>query len=301
MKKAIAMVVCAVLLASASFGVSAASSPAFSSMNITDEDGLTEDVRYTLPPVEDGEERTIDLTPQEGLIMLNGSFVNNARVLTLEMGQYVPVRAVIEGLGGTVTWNGSEQSVTVQIGGDTLRFAINGKTSVLNGVAQSLAVLGSAKLVGGSTYIPLGFVGELLALPTYLLTGAKTADGIRFAPCDMVAIYAEDPEIAFDEDELTDHVKNELTKALENSKASNAEDRFATEFAAVVPEIEEDITNTIYHGNFGRYALFTGPYPIWVDMETKAIYFFAYGNAFASLYEIDAAEVSLFWHLYIAG
>lgn len=72
----------------------------------------------------------------------------------------LPIRIVAENLGGTVTWNGELQRVTIQKGADVILITIGADTAYVNGAAVKLDA--AAFVENGRTYLPLRFVSENL-------------------------------------------------------------------------------------------------------------------------------------------
>ena len=72
----------------------------------------------------------------------------------------LPIRIVAENLGGTVTWNGELQRVTLQKGADVILITIGTDTAYVNGAAVQLDA--AAFVENGRTYLPLRFVSENL-------------------------------------------------------------------------------------------------------------------------------------------
>ena len=72
----------------------------------------------------------------------------------------LPIRIVAESLGGTVTWNGELQRVTIQKGADVILITIGADTAYVNGAAVKLDA--AAFVENGRTYLPLRFVSENL-------------------------------------------------------------------------------------------------------------------------------------------
>lgn len=71
----------------------------------------------------------------------------------------VPIRAIAEGLGLEVSWNGASQTVGIQ-GRSEITLTICSDTAVVNGQTVSLDV--PAQLVSDRTFVPLRFVMENL-------------------------------------------------------------------------------------------------------------------------------------------
>jgi GH25 family lysozyme M1 (1,4-beta-N-acetylmuramidase) len=72
----------------------------------------------------------------------------------------VPLRAIIEGLGGTVTWIPETRSVDVVLSDKTLELQIGNRTAVVEGAAATMDV--PAAIMKGRTVLPIRFVAEHL-------------------------------------------------------------------------------------------------------------------------------------------
>jgi hypothetical protein len=72
----------------------------------------------------------------------------------------VPLRPIIEGLGGGITWVSETRSVEVEFNGTTLLLQIGNRTAVVNGKAVQMDV--PATIMNGRTMLPVRFVSEHL-------------------------------------------------------------------------------------------------------------------------------------------
>ena len=72
----------------------------------------------------------------------------------------LPIRAVIEALGGTVDWIGAEQKVTVTLKDKKVELWIGKKTILVNGVSKTMDVV--PQIIKGRTMLPVRFVAENL-------------------------------------------------------------------------------------------------------------------------------------------
>lgn len=72
----------------------------------------------------------------------------------------VPLRGVFEQMGATVLWHPATRTVTADDGERSVKLKINSRTAWVNGDAVTLDV--PAKIVKGSTVVPLRFLGEAL-------------------------------------------------------------------------------------------------------------------------------------------
>jgi len=72
----------------------------------------------------------------------------------------LPIRVLIESLGGTVEWNAKEQKVTITLNGHSIILWIGKTTALVDGNKVTLDV--APQIINGRTYIPLRFVAESL-------------------------------------------------------------------------------------------------------------------------------------------
>ena len=72
----------------------------------------------------------------------------------------VPIRAIIEEMGGTVDWSATDKKVTIKLGNVTIELWIDKKTAKVNGTSKELDVV--PQIVNGRTMLPLRFVSEEL-------------------------------------------------------------------------------------------------------------------------------------------
>ena len=91
-----------------------------------------------------GEERTID---EQGTVPI----VENGRTL-------LPVRAIIETVGGSVEWNAEEKASTIIYNNDTVKLVIDSETAYKNGEEKELDT--APMIVNGRTMLPIRFIAE---------------------------------------------------------------------------------------------------------------------------------------------
>jgi hypothetical protein len=78
--------------------------------------------------------------------------------ITVQGRTLVPIRAIIEAMGGTIAWNGTEQKVTLNLNGKSIELWIGSKNTKVNGVNKITDV--APQIIGGRTMLPLRFVTE---------------------------------------------------------------------------------------------------------------------------------------------
>jgi hypothetical protein len=74
----------------------------------------------------------------------------------------LPIRALIEALGGSVEWNASTKTVTVMLGSRTVALTIGSTTALVNGKPITLDV--APMIVKSRTFLPLRAIAENLGL-----------------------------------------------------------------------------------------------------------------------------------------
>lgn len=70
----------------------------------------------------------------------------------------MPVRAVVEEMGGTVAWDEATQTATLTYGGDEIRLTLGSTTAYLNNEAQTLDVVPVS--INDRTMLPIRFISE---------------------------------------------------------------------------------------------------------------------------------------------
>ena len=100
----------------------------------------------------------------------------------------LPVRAIVEKMGGTVGWDGETQEVTLKCGEDEIKLVIDSTTAYLNGEAQTLDV--APTIINDRTMLPIRFIAESFkfnvdwngAEQKVTITKAATAEGTTTEP-----------------------------------------------------------------------------------------------------------------------
>ena len=144
MKKSIAVLVSIFMMLGLSLTGCAAEQPE-QQQNNTDEITITLQIDNPMMTV-NGTEREID--PGRGTVPV---IVNDARTL-------LPVRAVVEAIGGTVDWDENTNTAILTYDSDVISFTIDSATAYLNGEAQTLDV--APTTINDRTMLPIRFIAE---------------------------------------------------------------------------------------------------------------------------------------------
>lgn len=78
--------------------------------------------------------------------------------VTVSNRTLVPIRAIIESLGGSVDWNEAQQQVTLTYGGNVIKLTIGSQTAYLNEEEHSLDV--APAVINDRTMLPIRFIAE---------------------------------------------------------------------------------------------------------------------------------------------
>jgi hypothetical protein len=103
--------------------------------------------------------------------------IQNSRTL-------LPIRALIEALGGTAEWDAVSRKATIRLKGDTLQLWIGKSTGTING--RSVPIDANDRkvvpvIIQGRTLLPLRFVAESLGLDLTWSPAERTIT-LRFEP-----------------------------------------------------------------------------------------------------------------------
>jgi hypothetical protein len=130
---------------------------------------------YTFTNVTDN--HTIDATFEKNQIVIvlqvgQTTFTVNGTPNTLDSPPVIknsrtllPIRPVVEALGGTVSWDGTERKVTVSLGSTIIELWIGKNTARVNGTNTPIDSTNSKvvpEIINGRTMLPLRFVTENL-------------------------------------------------------------------------------------------------------------------------------------------
>ncbi len=102
----------------------------------------------------------------------------------------LPVRAVVEEMGGTVSWNEDTKEVTLRCASDEIKLTIDSKSALLNGEEKKLDV--APTIINGRTMLPIRFIAESFrfdvawdgAAQTVTITKAEAAENPAVQPSE---------------------------------------------------------------------------------------------------------------------
>jgi len=72
----------------------------------------------------------------------------------------VPIRAIVESLGGSVGWNAAARRLDIRLGSRSVTMWVGKTTATVNGSSKTMSI--APAIIGGRTMIPLRFVAENL-------------------------------------------------------------------------------------------------------------------------------------------
>ena len=139
--------------------------PASSSMDVTavDRAGNTATLQLAVPPATStsSQSHRLVLTIGKDRMAVDGKTVLLDAVPEIRSGRtFLPIRAVVEQLGGTITWDAPTRTVTIDHGGHTIVLTIGSRTARVNGVVVSLETVPFIR--SGRTFLPVRFIAENL-------------------------------------------------------------------------------------------------------------------------------------------
>ncbi len=84
----------------------------------------------------------------------------------------VPIRAIVEAMGGKISWDGSTKTVTIEANGNKVAMQINNKAFTVNGENKELDVAPLVK--DGRTFVPLRFAAQNLGCQIEWIKSSKS-------------------------------------------------------------------------------------------------------------------------------
>ena len=137
----------------------------------TDKAGNTFKKTYTVSFVNSNRNRSKIITLQIGnpFITINGTKqkidAQDSKPIIKNNRTLIPIRFLIEALGGTISWNGKTREVTIQLNGNTIVLTIDKPTALVNGIKTPIDPKNGKVtpiIINNRTYLPLRFIVEHL-------------------------------------------------------------------------------------------------------------------------------------------
>lgn len=112
---------------------------------------IAENTNFTLTMQIDNPIMTVNGTEQNIDDNVTTPVIRNERTL-------VPIRAIIESMGGTVDWEQETQTATLNYGDDEIQLVIDSETAYFNGTANTLD--SAPTIINDRTMLPIRFIAE---------------------------------------------------------------------------------------------------------------------------------------------
>jgi hypothetical protein len=102
----------------------------------------------------------------------------------------LPIRAVVEAIGGTIEWDATTKTITIVAGAVTMGLTIGNRMATVNGTMLPIDSTNATVvplIVGGRTMLPVRFVGEQLGGTVEWNAATRTATLTFVAPAALTA------------------------------------------------------------------------------------------------------------------
>jgi photosystem II stability/assembly factor-like uncharacterized protein len=133
---------------------------------------------YTLVPGQQKKQTVIVLQIGNSKFTVNGASTTLDSPPVIKNGRtLVPIRAIIEALGGTVGWDGTARKATVTLGSTTIELWIGKSAAKVNGVTKPIDSTNAKvvpEIINDRTMLPLRFVSENLGCSVVWAAATKT-------------------------------------------------------------------------------------------------------------------------------
>lgn len=111
-------------------------------------------------------------------VILNGSYIAfDQPPVIVNDRTMVPLRAIAEALGASISWDGATSTITITKGGNVITMAVGANTAHItyfDGAVYDAALDAPAALINARTLVPVRFIAETLNVQTEWDAGART-------------------------------------------------------------------------------------------------------------------------------
>jgi hypothetical protein len=107
----------------------------------------------------------------------SSSIVLDAPPVIVEGRTLIPIRTIIESLGGTVAWDAGSRTVTISLGGTKLNLVIGKSSALVNGKSMPIDSTNPKvvpQILNSRTMLPLRFVAESLGADVQWQSSTQT-------------------------------------------------------------------------------------------------------------------------------
>ncbi|MCX7746072.1 MAG: copper amine oxidase N-terminal domain-containing protein [Clostridia bacterium] len=122
-----------------------------------------QDTQTTVYPRQKGQ-NSIMLKINDPMMRINGYYQDidfeNSTPVIADSKTFLPIRSLIEALGGNVAWEGSQKKVTITLQSKTIELWIGKQSTKING--KSKPIEAPPRIINGRTMVPLRYVIENL-------------------------------------------------------------------------------------------------------------------------------------------
>ncbi|MDR1000925.1 MAG: copper amine oxidase N-terminal domain-containing protein [Clostridiales bacterium] len=217
-------------------------------------------------------------------LFINGALAQSD-VKTVNDRTLVPVRAIVEGLGGHIEWDEKARKVTVDKDGVIIEMTIGSKTVRVNGQSRTIDV--APNIYNDYTYLPVRFVSENLGANVSWNTErdnmlVQQAQGNVFVDQYDSALPARSKE------EAANRVKAAMNQNFLFFKAEADNEPYPYfDLPAIYQQIQNNIDNTKVVGEVSRYYVIDSVQRFYCDKYSSEIFYagsFGGGASWVSLY-----------------
>lgn len=123
-----------------------------------------------------GEKQFILMTLDDPMMTVNGAVeeIDPGRGTTpviVNSRTLVPIRAIVEAMGGTIDWNAATQTVGIDYNARRVKMTIDSKSMSVNGAQQTIDV--APRAINSRTMLPVRFVSDALGISIDWLNSTK--------------------------------------------------------------------------------------------------------------------------------
>ncbi|WP_162162966.1 stalk domain-containing protein [Gorillibacterium massiliense] len=229
-------------------------------------------------------------------LMINNDFIPNADVKINHGYAFVPIRLVMDALGGQVNWDAQKQEAIIVYKSNKMILRAGGTSADLNGKTIRLPL--AAQIIRGRMYAPLRAVSEAL--------GMKVSNNIGFMPFFNPLISIDDRTQNVTKEQAVKLAKDAMEHAYDTFSKNDTYANGSDLSNKTLADIKQKIDHIGYEDESAGYWILTGPYEILVDKSTGNMLFRdtgmeVSGSYIEGIFPVDVKNKEIFARGYFLG
>ncbi|MDR1001237.1 MAG: copper amine oxidase N-terminal domain-containing protein [Clostridiales bacterium] len=221
--------------------------------------------------------QTVEYTSSYLPLFVNGTLIK-ADIIIVSDYAMIPIRVLVETLGGEIAWDGDTQTVTINKGSTVIQMQIGSRSALVNSEEKTMDI--PPTLNNNLTYLPLRFVSQNLGANVEYATGQYDVNSKKFVDFPImqglqgnVVVDEYDPSWPYiTEDEAVNIVYSKLNESFNGFKPYYKGEHPELNLESAFQLIQANIDSTAIVGSASRYYVVNSCGLLLFDKYTGELY-----------------------------